>query len=182
MSSQQSSFLWLLALCVLLQRGARAQSSARPFDAGFGITVSGPGLGVAVQAGWRAGEYAALVGEGSVYRGRPDTSIVERARVNHIIATLAGVRLSTGNRILSVEHATDTTLYRPFAQLLGGPEGSTVLPTFLALQPGIGVDLKFAGMDGWFRFAYDYRFTRGGPAYLSGGRVSCLLVLAPPLT
>ncbi|MGH7634461.1 MAG: hypothetical protein ACRENC_12075, partial [Gemmatimonadaceae bacterium] len=114
-----------------------------------------------------------------------------RSTANAVSAALAGIRLSTGVRVLTFGRRAGlrafasrsrgyTTRYSVFVQMLAGPEASSVVPTRTAMQPGVGIDGKLGWAPGWIRLAYDYRYTRGGLRNLTGGRVLCALVVGPP--
>lgn len=128
-----------------------------------------PDFGLVAQAGISVLEYAGLVAEASIYNNSWFTTRSDVATINHVGAVLVGPRFATGTRTL--RWYNDTTRFRAFAQVLGGSETSTVLPTRFALQPGAGVDGQLRWSRTWIRLAYDYRFTRGGPRNLSGNRV-----------
>jgi len=128
-----------------------------------------PDFGLVAQAGISLFEYAGLVAEGSSYDNSWFNTSSNVATINHVGAILVGPRITTGARTL--RWYNDTTRFRAFAQVLGGSETSTVLPTRFALQPGAGVDGQLRWSRTWIRLAYDYRFTRGGPRNLSGSRV-----------
>ena len=214
MRLRRSMLIPALVLNVATRAGADAQTSARPFDAAFGVTLNGPAdvnqrpecvelalpcispktfpdAGVVVQGAVRATDNLALVAEASSYANEWVPAGSNRSTANTVSAALAGIRLSTGTRVLafgrhstvralSIRARADTTRYRVFVQLLAGPEASTVVPTRTALQPGVGIDGKLGWAPGWIRVAYDYRYTRGDGRNLSGGRVLCALVVAPP--
>jgi hypothetical protein len=175
--------------------GGPADVNQRPQCTDLGLpcispkTIPDPGL--VMQVGLNAAPYTALVGELSEYENMWVPAGANRSIANHVTASLAGIRLSTGVRVLAFERGVspsglsnrrraDTTRYRAFVQLLAGPEASTVVATRTALQPGVGFDGKLGWAPGWIRVAYDYRYTRGGQRNLSGGRVLCGLVVASP--
>jgi hypothetical protein len=140
-----------------------------------------PDFGVALQAALHATEHVALVGEASLYGNAWDTVGVDKALTNHVSALLLGPRFVTS--LLSFGFGKDTTRYRAFTEVLAGPEASDVVPTRFALQPGAGIDFKLAPEALSVRMAYSYRYTRGAPRNLSGGRilggVALLLPVAP---
>jgi hypothetical protein len=181
---------------VVLVFSAFGALGAQRTDAEFGVTLDGPAgvnvrpkcvqlalpcispktvpdAGIVLQGAIRATDNVALVAEASSYDNEWEPVGSNRSTANHVNAALGGIRLSTGVR-------ADTTRYRVFVQLLTGPEASTVVPTRTALQPGVGIDGKLGWTPGWIRVSYDYRYTRGGPRNLSGGRVLCGLVVASP--
>ena len=196
---------------MVLMLSAFGALGAQRVDATLGVTLNGPAdvnvrpkcvelalpcispktvpdAGIVLQGAVRATDNVALVAEASSYDNEWVPVGSNRSTANHVNAALAGIRLSTGVRVLAFgQRATmralsyrpraDTTRYRAFVQLLAGPEASTVVPTRTALQPGIGVDGKLGWAPGWIRVSYDYRYTRGGPRNLSGGRVLCGLVM-----
>ena len=148
-----------------------------------------PDLGFVLQVALRATDNLALVAEASRYDNEWVPAGSDRSTANAVSAALAGFRLSTGVRVLTFGQRAnvrllsfrphgDTTRYRAFVQLLAGPEASTVVPTRMAWQPGVGFDGKIGWSPGWIRVSYDYRYTRGGPRNLSGGRVLCGLVVS----
>lgn len=137
-----------------------------------------PDFGLALQAAVQPISYVALVAEASLYQNAWDTVGVNKALTNHVSAIVAGPRLTTNTLALQVYK--DTTRLRAFAQMLFGPEASTILPTRFAMQPGAGVDGKLSWPQAWIRIAYDYRFTRGSPRNLSTSRVLCALVFSDP--
>jgi hypothetical protein len=149
-----------------------------------------PDAGIVVQGVVRATENLALVAEAGVYDNEWVPPGGDRSTANHVRAALAGIQLSTGVRVLAFGRSSglrassfrpraDTTRYRAFVQFLAGPEASSVVPTRMALQPGIGFDGKLGWAPGWIRVTYDYRYTRGAGRNLSGSRVLCALVIAP---
>jgi hypothetical protein len=137
-----------------------------------------PDFGFVAQATVRATRHIAFVAEASVYGNGWDTVGVDRALTNDVSAIVVGPQLTTGTRTL--QWSKDTTRYRAFVQILGGPEASTILPTRFALQPGVGFDGKLSWSPAWIRVAYDYRWTRGSPRNLSGERLLCALVFTFP--
>ena len=214
MRLQRSMLVSALALSAAARAGADAQASAPRFDAAFGVTLDGPAdvnqrpkcvalalpcispktfpdAGVVAEGAIRATDNLALVAEASSYDNEWVPAGSNRSTANAVRAALAGLRVSTGVRVLTFgRHSdvralafrsrADTTRYRVFVQLLAGPEASSVLPTRAAVQPGVGIDGKLGWAPGWIRVSYDYRATRGGPRNLSGGRVLCALVVASP--
>lgn len=195
--------------------GQTADHHVPAFDAAFGVALDGPAdvnqrprcvdlgvpctspktfpdAGIVVQGAVRATDNLALVAEASSYDNEWVPAGGNRSTANAVSAALAGIRLSTGVRVLafgghaeapvpSFRPRADTTRYRVFVQLLGGPEASSVLPTRTAVQSGVGIDGKLSWAPGWIRLAYDYRYTRGGLRNLTGGRVMCALVVTPPI-
>jgi hypothetical protein len=152
-----------------------------------------PDAGIVVQGALQATDNLALVAEASSYDNEWVPAGRNRSTANQVTAALTGLGLSTGVRVLAfprgfdlralsfgVRGRADTTRYRAFVQLLTGPEASSVVPTRMAVQPGVGFDGKLGWAPGWIRVAYDYRYTRGGQRNLSGGRVLCGLVVASP--
>jgi hypothetical protein len=137
-----------------------------------------PDFGLVLQGAVQPVRYVALVVEGSLYQNAWDTVGANKALTNHVSAIVAGPRLTTDTRVL--QFYKDTTRFRAFAQMLVGPEKSTVLPTRFAIQPGAGLDGKLSWSQAWVRIAYDYRFTRGSPRNLSTSRLLCALVFSDP--
>jgi hypothetical protein len=135
-----------------------------------------PDLGLSVQAVFFATTHFAVAAELSSYNNQWDTVGVNHDLSNHVTALLVGPQFTTAQRAL-VWGGT-TTRYRAFAQILGGPEASTVLPTRFAIQPGAGIDFKLPPSALSIRVAYDYRLTQGSPRNLSGSRFLCALVFA----
>lgn len=183
--------------------GAQRPDSSRMvrFDAAIGVSMNSPadvnqrpkcdqlGLpctspktlpdgGLLLQAAVEGIPHVAIVAEASTYVNGWDTTGVDRALTNHVSALLAGARLVTDTRILAWHK--DSTRYRAFVQALVGPEASTVLPTRFAIQPGAGFDGKVGWPPAWVRIEYDYRWTRGSPRNLSGGRFAAALVVSGP--
>lgn len=190
-------------LAVLVGPATLAAQRATPdtyarFDVGLGVTMNTPvdvnqrpkctelGLpcgsprtfpdfGAVLQAAVQATRYLGFVAEAGIYDNSWDTVGVNKALTNHVSSILIGPRLGTGPRDLVFYK--DTTRFRAFAQIIGGPEASMVLPTRFALQPGAGFDGKLSPAGAWLRITYDYRLTRGSPRNLSGSRVLCAFVL-----
>jgi hypothetical protein len=186
----------------LTAQGALGDDGPSILDFGLGITLNGPkdvnrppqctqlslpcssprtfpDFGLALQASVFVGSHAAIVAEANTYINRwIDTSITNGTSVsrdNHAKSVLIGPRVMSG-----VFHPWgDPNGWRVFAQLLGGPESSTILPTRFAWQPGAGIDVKLSRPGMWFRGSTDYRWTRGGPRNLSGNRILAALVVAP---
>jgi hypothetical protein len=138
-----------------------------------------PDFGLALQFAAYRIEHIALVGEASLYLNSWDTVAVKPGnglRYNHARALLVGPRVTTGLLHLTSQ---DTLGFRAFAQVLVGPEASTLTPTRIAVQPGAGVDCRLKYPGAWVRVAADYRSTRGGPRNLSTSRWMVALVAAP---
>ncbi|MGE5099050.1 MAG: hypothetical protein ACM3SX_03625 [Deltaproteobacteria bacterium] len=185
---------------VIAQR-APDQPALERFDVALGITMNGPAdvnqppkctelglpclsprtfpdFGLAAQGVVHTTRYLAVAAEASLYNNSWDSAGVTKALINHVSSVLLGPRLTTGFRDLGIRN--DTTRLDVFAQILGGPEASTVLPTRFALQPGAGMDGKLSPKALSARVTYDYRLTRGSPRNLSGGRFLLALALAIP--
>lgn len=137
-----------------------------------------PDAGLVLQGTARLARNLAVVVEGSVYGNTWDSVATQKVRTNHVSALLVGPRLMTSTHAL--HWYKDTTRFRAFAHVLGGPEASTILPTRFAVQPGFGLDGKLAWPSAWIRLEYDYRSTHGSPRNLSGGRGLCALVFDVP--
>jgi hypothetical protein len=141
-----------------------------------------PDFGLALQVAAYPIDHVALVGEASMYDNRWDTVTVNRVnsrdglRYNRARALLLGPRLTTDLLHLTSQ---DTLGFRAFAQMLVGPEASTVISTRIAVQPGAGVDCRLKYPGAWVRVGVDYRSTRGGPRNLSTSRWMVALVAAP---
>jgi hypothetical protein len=135
-----------------------------------------PDLGLNVQAVFLATMHFAVAAELSSYNNQWDTVGLNHDLSNHVTALLVGPQFTTAQRALV--WGRTTTRYRAFAQILGGPEASTVLPTRFAIQPGVGIDFKLPPAAWSIRAAYDYRVTQGSPRNLSGSRFLCALVFA----
>ncbi len=137
-----------------------------------------PNFGLALEGAFHPTPFVALVAEASLYSNSWDTTAAgggTTRRSNYVPAALGGARLSTRGL-----YPFTGTNYDPlflYAQLLTGPEGSSVAPMRMALQPGIGMYAALRprssgrkGTDAKFRLAWDYRWTRGQPRNLSGER------------
>jgi len=137
-----------------------------------------PDFGFALQAAVHANAHLAVAAEASLYPNHWDTVGVNHALTNHVSAVLIGPRFTTGPRNLGM--GSDTTRFDAFAQILGGPERSTVLATRFALQPGAGIDARLSPERTSVRVTFDYRATRSTPRNLSGGRVLFALAVMMP--
>jgi hypothetical protein len=136
-----------------------------------------PDFGVALQLAVHATSHLAVVAEASDYTNMWDTVGVGRAaqRENNAVGLLVGARATTPVLYFTLKDTVGIVL---FAQVLGGSETATVVPTRFALQPGIGVQGHLPHPGFWFRESFDYRWTRGGPRNLSTVRAMFALVVA----
>jgi len=178
---------------------SRSDTTHTVIDAALGLTFNGPAdvnqrphcdeldlpcntpktfpdFGVALQLALRATAHIAIVAEVSDYANMWDTVGVGRSanRDNNTVGLLVGGRAMTPRLYFAGKDSLGFVL---FAQLLGGSESSTVVPTRFAVQPGIGFDARLShpGLSG--RWSIDYRSSRGGPRNLSGPRAMLGLVL-----
>lgn len=137
-----------------------------------------PDFGFILEGALHETSAVAVVTEASVYFNYWDTTHVAGTtgqRINYVRALLAGSRL-TSQALYPFTGESDPLFV--YAQLLAGPEASTVAPVRFALQPGIGVYSPVSlrsccgrSTKARFRLAWDYRWTHGQPRNLSGGRV-----------
>ena len=187
-----TSVLFTVASHPLDAQGSRSDTTHTVIDAALGLTFNGPAdvnqrpvcdelnlpcntpktfpdFGVALQLAVHAAALLAVVAEVSDYANMWDTVGVDRSanRDNNTIGLLAGARVMTPRLYFAGKDSLGFVL---FAQLLGGSESSTVVPTRFALQPGIGLDVRLShpGLSG--RWSIDYRSSRGRPRNLSGPR------------
>ena len=122
-------------------------------------------LNIAGNAWWSYGTDCEPVGG-----GRPATCPVRQS--NHIRSALAGIRLRTRLQTSSATH------YRFFAQLLGGPQWTSIGPRRRVLQPGVGAD-DYLRNGIAVHVQYDYCFSPDERRDLSTGRY--LMGIAIPL-
>ena len=100
-----------------------------------------PDFGLNAAGGVAVGRGVVLVGEASVYGNAWRTASGPEGRMtNHVRAVLGGVRFET-----AWIAAGRTNRVRLFAQLLGGPEWSSVISRHMAVQPGGGIDVAAEG-------------------------------------
>ena len=197
-------FRWLVAAAGAAPVGAQAHRVAVDtvrYEATFGLTMSQtanvnsrptcsnlalpcetssrefPDIGFLLEGARHVTSALAVVTEASVHFNGWDTTDangVARQRTNDVGALLAGGRAISPALYPFAGGADALFLY---AQLLAGPEASSVAPVRLALQPGIGVysplfrsSCGSRWSDARFRVSWDYRWTQGQPRNLSGGR------------
>ena len=132
-------------------------------------------FGGSVQAVARATTHLSLVAEAGLYANRWIATGAQRSQSNYVSALLIGPRVETVFRFS--EARGEEAWVRPFVQLLVGPERSTVLPTRMALQSGVGVDFPIAEGQRALRVEIDYRGTHGAGRNLSAHRVLIAEVL-----
>jgi hypothetical protein len=159
-----------------------ANVNSRPACTNLGLPceTSGrefPDIGFLLEGARHVTSTLAVVVEASLYFNGWDTtdaSGTARQQTNEVGALLAGGRLISP-ALYPFAGGADPVFF--YAQILAGPEASSVAPTRLALQPGIGVysplfhsPCESRWTDARFRLSWDYRWTRGQPRNLSGGR------------
>jgi len=194
-----ASVLFAVSSRSLYAQLSRSDSTRTLIDAAIGLTMSGPAdvnqrplcdelnlpcntpktfpdFGVALQLAVHTAEHIAVVAEVSDYTNLWDTVGVGRSakRENNALGLLLGARAMTPRLYFAGKDSLGFVL---FAQLLGGSESSTVVPTRFALQPGIGFDARLSHPGLWGRWSADYRSTRGGPRNLSSARYMFGLVM-----
>lgn len=141
--------------------GAAISAALYPSDI---VGIAGE-LSVAGNAWWSYGTACEPVGE-----GRPGTCPVRQS--NHIRSAVAGLRVRTPHRTSGATH------WRLFAQLLGGPQWTSIGPRRRVLQPGVGAD-DYVRNGIAVHVQYDYCFSPDDRRDLSTGRY--LVGIAIPL-
>jgi len=127
-----------------------------------------PDLGGSVSIATSIIRSAAVVAEASVFDNLWYSSFGSGGRQHNVVRTLmAGVRASVRPPAVGGGKAVGVRL---FGQILAGHEWSTELAARRAIQPGAGVDARFAG-NRVVRIELDYRAVPGPGRNLSGSRV-----------